>query len=93
MLPYVTCFFTTRKLGAHVNQRTADGSTALLVAAYEGQLDVVRLLIEKGADVNAMNENGFTPAMVAAYVGYDEIVSILRQHGALLENASRKDEL
>ncbi len=63
------------------------------MAAYEGQLDVVRLLIEKGADVNAMNENGFTPAMVAAYVGYDEIVSILRQHGALLENASRKDEL
>jgi cytohesin len=39
--------------GAELQVRNGRGETALHVAAYEGQLEVVRVLVEQGADVNA----------------------------------------
>lgn len=33
-----------------------DGSTALIEAAYENQLEVMLVLIEKGADVNFVDQ-------------------------------------
>lgn len=40
-----------------------NGATALIRAADNGHLDVVRLLLDKGADVNAHDNDGITALM------------------------------
>jgi ankyrin repeat protein len=48
--------------GADVNQRCAgDRTTPLLVAAVNGQFDLMSYLLDKGADPNLVAENGMTP--------------------------------
>ena len=59
-----------------------DGSTALHWAAYGGQYDVVKYLVEHGADVNAKDNNDMTPLMDAAQEGHLEVVKYLVEHGA-----------
>lgn len=59
-----------------------DGSTALHWAAYGGQYDVVKYLLEHGADVNAKDNNDRTPLMDAAQEGHLEVVKYLVEHGA-----------
>jgi ankyrin repeat protein len=46
--------------GADAAVKTADGSTALHMAARGGHEAVVRLLLEKGAPVNAKDNTGWT---------------------------------
>lgn len=43
-----------------------DGFTALHYAAFNGNIKVIRLLIEKGADVRAVNPMGMSVMHVAA---------------------------
>ena len=63
-----------------------DGETALMQAAREGDLAVMRLLVDRGADVNARTDRGWTALMSAAsgeLVGYKEAaVRFLVEHGA-----------
>jgi ankyrin repeat protein len=47
-----------------------DGSTPLMRAAYYDNLDMVRLLVERGADVKAAQADGTTAMMLAAGVKY-----------------------
>ncbi len=54
------------KEGVDVNARetqTKIGGTALILAAEEGHLEVVKYLINKGADINAKADNGNTALM------------------------------
>jgi hypothetical protein len=44
--------------GADVNARTPNDSTALMLAAREGQADLARALLEAGADTQPVNEWG-----------------------------------
>jgi ankyrin repeat protein len=44
-----------------LDQKSEDGRTALHVAADEGNLLMVRKLVEAGADVNARDRRGTTP--------------------------------
>jgi hypothetical protein len=55
--------------GDDLNERGADGNTALHVAAKEGHEQIVRLLVEHGADAELGDANGKTPAEVAAAAG------------------------
>jgi len=49
-----------------MNERSGEhDSTALHAAAYYGNLEIVKFLIEKGADINAKNKHGQTPRDVA----------------------------
>ncbi len=49
--------------GADVNIKTTNGTTALMLAAYDGNLELIKFLVESGADVNAKKNNGNTILM------------------------------
>lgn len=51
--------------GADINHRNGKGWTPLIVASFNGSINVVNLLISEGADVNKTNYKGTTPLMYA----------------------------
>ena len=59
-----------------------DGCTALWVAAANGHLAVVRLLIEQNAEVDARTSTNSTPLRAAASDGHLDIVRCLVENGA-----------
>ena len=56
--------------------------TPLHEGAYNGNKEIVELLITSGADVNAMKIDGMTPVDMATFSNHNEIVELLRKHGA-----------
>ena len=52
--------------GADANKQDNDGEAPLHCAAYNGHLEIVKLLLDAGADVN-MQDNMVTPLHWAAY--------------------------
>jgi len=61
---------------------TINGWTAAHFAAGEGQLECLRLLLEKGADVNASTADGMTVIDVAAQKGSAACAKYLLENGA-----------
>jgi hypothetical protein len=57
-------------------------STPLMLAAREGHVAMVRLLLERRGAVNAGNSDGVTPLYLAALEGHEEVVSLLLERGA-----------
>lgn len=56
--------------------------TPLHIAAFNGNIRLIRLLIENGADVNAVDEMGRTPLKMARSRFNKEAEKILLEHGA-----------
>jgi lysophospholipase len=56
----------------------------LHVAATGPNLEVLRLLLQKGASVHMRNKAGRTPLFLAANAGMEDRVQLLRQSGAHL---------
>ncbi|MFO7276545.1 MAG: ankyrin repeat domain-containing protein [Pseudomonadota bacterium] len=69
-----------------VNQRTADGTTALHWAVYHNDVETVRRLLAAGADPNARNDYGSTPLAEAAMLGNVEVIRRLLDAGADVES-------
>lgn len=83
------------------------GSTPLLVAAAEGRVDCVKLLLAKGAQVNKANNSeiigagmvlvssgfadGATPLFAAAQNGQRECVKLLLDEGAQVDTGTNGD--
>lgn len=67
--------------GAHVNQKTPSGYSALHAAASFGSIDNVELLVKHHADINAKDEDGDSPLLLAAMVGHIECVRFIVNHG------------
>ena len=61
------------------------GWTCLMEAAWNGHLDICRLLIDKGAQQEAKDSIGWTPLHWAADQGHVEIVRLLCDRGADVE--------
>ena len=60
-----------------------DGMTLLYIAAAEGHLEVVRLLVESGANKDqSKTDDGATPGFIAAAEGHLEVVRVLVESGA-----------
>jgi ankyrin repeat protein len=75
--------------GASINfnpyERWARNGTPLYHAVYNGKLEMVRFLLEKGADVNIYCYDQHIPTSIAAAVWNNpdtEIVTLLLKHGA-----------
>jgi ankyrin repeat protein len=61
---------------------TGDGWTSLVLASFNGRLEVVRELLGRGANVEAAMTIGWTPLMWACEKGHLEIVRELLEQGA-----------
>jgi ankyrin repeat protein len=61
---------------------TGNGNTPLHIAAQNGHLDLVKLLVEKGADVNLTNKKLNTALHMALSYDYIEVSEFLIQSGA-----------
>jgi ankyrin repeat protein len=71
-----------------VNQRSADGTSALHWAVYHDDLALTERLLAAGADAGARNDYGSTPLSEAAVVGNVKVVRALLAHGADVESAN-----
>ncbi|CAL9134497.1 unnamed protein product, partial [Musa textilis] len=70
------------KDGLDVNSIDLDGRTALHIAACEGHVDVVRLLLSWRANIDARDRWGSTASADAKYYGNDEVYGLLKARGA-----------
>ncbi len=61
------------------------GQTPLMIAAFWGQLPMMRNLLDKGADLNQQDEMGDTALHKAIKNGYDDAAKILIRAGAVLQ--------
>jgi ankyrin repeat protein len=68
--------------GLPANLADAKGNSLLMLAAYQGHLETVRMLLENGAEVDRRNDRGQTPLGGVAFKGYQEIVVLLIEHHA-----------
>ena len=59
-----------------------DNDTALMKAAGQGHIEVVRFLVEQGADPNILNTQGQNALMFAAAGGHFAVVIFLLDRGA-----------
>ena len=70
---------------AHVNERKSNGLALIHTAVSKNQLEVVKMLTEKGANLN-LQAKGFglqeSPLHLATYKGNNDIVNLLLQNGA-----------
>jgi ankyrin repeat protein len=74
--------------GVDVNKAGDLGYTPLRVACINGNVEIVRLLVEKGGDLFAMSE-GDIPFSSARLAGHHEVCDIL---GPLMTQAQTEDQ-
>ena len=73
---------TFLQMGVDLEERNAEGSSLLHLAAEEGHTWLVRYLISKGINLNSRDRRGFTPIKIARLAKHREIVELLRTHTA-----------
>jgi hypothetical protein len=64
------------------DERDSSGRSPLMLAVEKGQLETVRLLLDRGADPNAADPSGLTPLKLARQKGLSEIAAALTEAGA-----------
>jgi ankyrin repeat protein len=69
----------------HLDQLTPNDENALMIACLQGDLDIVKLMVEKGAQIN---KPGWTPLAYAATRGHTAIVKYLLDHSAYIDAAA-----
>src|SRR5580658_2799812 len=65
------------------------GPTALIVAAQNGHLEIVKELLNRGANIEAKENYGFTALLRAARGDYTEILIELLNRGANIEDKDK----
>ncbi len=66
-------------LHCNINIDTCDerGWTPLTIAAFNGSLDLAKLVVELGANVNIKDNGGFSPLHWAAFNGHADVIKLL----------------
>lgn len=68
--------------GAPAVLTNAAGDSLLMLAAYHGHADAVRLILQHGGEADAANDRGQTPLAGAVFKGYADVVQVLVEAGA-----------
>ena len=68
--------------GYDVNVRNERGKSPLHAACYNGNMDIVKLLVHHNANINEQDHDGWTPLEAAAQEGHQDIVDYLTLNGA-----------
>jgi ankyrin repeat protein len=68
--------------GVPVNLTNDNGDSLVMLAAYHGHVDSVRVLLERGADPGRANDRGQTPLAGAVFKREPEVVRALLDGGA-----------
>ena len=68
-----------------INQRTVNGTNALIMAARVGQVSLAMQLLESGADVNCLNAEGYSPLHIASFYGHSQFVDFLIKNHANID--------
>ncbi len=76
-----TVNYLIHEVKCDVDSRGYHGETSLQAASREGNLKIVRALLEQGADVSLSDMKGLTPVRVASINGNAEVVKVLIQFG------------
>ena len=66
--------------GARATDVTQDGTTALILAALEGDVGSVEIMLEHGADPMHQNEQGYNAVMAAEHGEHSKVIQILQDH-------------
>lgn len=70
--------------GSDIQAFSKAGYTALMIAAHRGQIDTIRLLLDKGASMTAQNPEGLVECALhwAVMVGQTKAARVLLENGA-----------
>ncbi|WP_024367658.1 ankyrin repeat domain-containing protein [Arthrobacter sp. TB 26] len=68
--------------GVPATLTNAAGDSLLMLAAYHGHADTVRLILAHGGDANTANDRGQTPLAGAVFKGYTDVSQVLLDAGA-----------
>jgi ankyrin repeat protein len=77
--------------GTDVNATNQNGSTALMLAGFNGHTRIVEYLLQKGADVNIKDGNKRTALIYAASGNNAETVERLIEAGAELDHTDKAE--
>ena len=67
-----------RAMRSMINDQNDEGETVLMLWSSQGNLRMVKKLLEIGADPSLENRLGKTALDMAA--GHDDVIALLRQH-------------
>ncbi|XVE98570.1 hypothetical protein REPUB_Repub03eG0117300 [Reevesia pubescens] len=71
------------KHGGDVRQPKSNGTTAIHPATCEGNVEMVRFLLEQGADIDAKDAHGWTARAMADHQDQEEILALLQNRIAV----------
>lgn len=78
--------------GYNVDELDPEKRTVLMYAAFNGQTDIVKMLIEAKADVNAQDKTGTSPLMFAASApNGTETIKVLLESGAQINRVDTNE--
>jgi len=81
--PYPETVGLLLRKGAEVNiQGKSEGFTPLMMAASEGHINVVRILLLNGASVGIIDRDGDTASKFAREKGHPEVLKLLQEQSA-----------
>lgn len=72
-----------------VDEKNEDSWTALIIAAYRGNVELVKELIAAGAKLEEKNNYGWTAFMLAAQAGRAEVVTLLIAAGTKFDKKEK----
>ena len=59
-----------------------EGETALIIAAKNNNIEIVKLLLESNCNIDLQSINGWTALTFSSYKNYVEIVTLLLEYGS-----------
>ena len=80
------------KAGTDINTRGAQGETALMLAAVNHNIDLLKFLVRNSSDVNARNNDGYTALMFVASQRDVEVAEFLIAKGADMNTQNNNGE-